>query len=471
MRARAVVAVLLAACSLWAGQKPEPELRPGQETRIDAAGGEGYLVVYVPTDYTPDRRWPVIFCYHGQNGKPTSYPFRHVLGGKGFVIVGMGYAEPGGKARTMSELDRYILREVDCFRKAAAMVGRRLSLDPELFFVGGFSMGGWMSSALGEMAPASWAGVAVLGAGRQRMLLPIKHPRAMRGKPIYIGCGTNDPNFPHAKKAASAYRGVGAKVTFEEYKGLGHQMKNDTKVLPEWLWANGPLKVVEPRLAAAREAEKAGRLGKAYGLYRDVAAVAPDNPSCKAAADAAKAIADAAAKQLAEVEKAIADKRYADASRVLPRMATRYDGSPFGERADALIGKLQSDPTIQGQLAQGRLDAEADALEAKARDAEKAKDYATAMRLYESYVDRYPKATRFATVKAHLDALKADKKLQATILSKQAHKECRVWLSLADNFLRAKRPDKAREYLEKIIDKYGETDWAAQAKRRLATME
>ena len=39
---------------------------------------------------------------------------------------------------------------------------------------------------------------------------------------------------------------------------------------------------------------------------------------------------------------------------------------------------------------------------------------------------------------------------------------------MADTFAKAGRNAKAREYLNKIIDKYGDTDWAAKARARLA---
>ena len=415
--------LVLAAC-LLPGAENEPQLAPGRESRIDSGKvGGGYFVVYVPTDYVAERRWPVIFCYHGQNGKPTPWPFREVLGGKGFIIVGMGYLDERQQRLTTAEFDRYMAREVECVEAAAAYVARRLSVDKEEFFVGGFSMGGWMASSMGEATPATWAGIAILGAGRQKFDLPMRNPRSLRSKPIYIGVGDNDPNFPHAKTAVQFYEKLGAKVTFEEYEGLGHQMKADSKVLRDWLWANGTLRVLKPRLAAARAAEQAGKLGKAYALYQDVALVSEADAACAAAASAAKAIAQEAEKQLAAAEKATADKHFEEASRLLARLATRYEGSPFGAKADALIRKLQSDPEAQAAVKTTRPE---------------------------------PEPVGPSRPPSSPD---------------QAERECRVWLSMADNFIRAKRPDLARDYLNRIIEKHGETEWGTKARERLAKLE
>ena len=404
--------------SFPAERPAEPELGPGKEVRIDQEKGAGYFVVYVPTDYAPERRWPVIFCYHGQGGPPTTWPFKDLTGGKGFIIVGMGFLDTSQRTMTLAEFDRYIGQEMGVVNKAAAYLERRLKLDREEFLVGGFSMGGWMTSSMGEGSPSMWAGIAILGAGRQMQDRPMRNPASLRNKPIYIGAGTQDNNFAAARRANDIYRAAGAKVTFEEYPGLGHTMKMDTTVLRDWLSSVGPLRLAKARLAAAQATEQSGRLGRAYGLYRELAPVSDKDESCLAAAAAAKAISEVAEKKLAESVKAVAEKRYDDASRQIALLATRYEGSAFGERADAMIRTLQSDPAAQAALKAAKLEP------AKAKSS---------------------------------DAPAPD-----------AARECLAWLRLADNYLAAGKSGKAGEYLNKIIDKYPSTEWAAQARERIA---
>ena len=464
---------LVAGCGVaGAAQAPdEPDLRPGVETRVEAPRSGGHFIVYVPTDYAPTRRWPVIFCYHGQNGQPTAQPFKRVLGGKGFVIVGMAYLKRGVQRMTIAQMKEYMGQEAASFERAAAWVEQRLKVDKAMYFCGGFSKGGWTTSGLAEATPRTWCGVAILGAARQYFETPMDKPSALRGKPIYIGCGTKDPNFPHAEKSARFYRQHGANVIFEPYDGLGHAMGWDTEALPNWLYANGPQRDLKGRLATARKAEAAGRLGRAYALYAELSQVSAESELCRSAGEVARKLAGQAETLLAAAETAVAEKRYADASRPLARLTSRFEGSPFAERADALIRKLQSDPAIQAAVRQGRLDAEADALEARARAADTARDYATALRLYGQYVAKYANATRFDGVKARLDALEADESIQAKVLSERAARECRLWLNLADNYARAGKPAKARDYLDRILANYDGTDWAAKARERLAALE
>jgi poly(3-hydroxybutyrate) depolymerase len=208
LRVRWLVLALALACTGPApgaekGNAPTalPDLPAGKETRVESPRvGGGFFLVYVPSDYKPDRRWPVVFCYHGQNGQPTVWPIKDVTGGKGFVIFGMGYFPEHSKAMTIPELDRYCSREVDSALAAFAAVEGRLKMDKEQVIVSGFSMGGWFAGMFGEISPSTWAGVAILGAGRRKFDAPLRPAGILRRKPIYIGAGDKDPNFPSAQR-------------------------------------------------------------------------------------------------------------------------------------------------------------------------------------------------------------------------------------------------------------------------------
>ena len=116
------------------------------------------------------------------------------------------------------------------------------------------------------------------------------------------------------------------------------------------------------------------------------------------------------------------------------------------------------------------LNAKADALEERCAAAEKKKDYALAIQLYEQYVRQFGKAARFETVKAHLESLKSDKAIQATVQRGRAGRECKRWLALAESCAASGKTDKAKQYLTKIIQEHGQTDWADRARARLAKL-
>jgi len=462
---------------------------PGQETQVKdrRSGPAGYYVVYVPPDYTPKRLWPAIFCYHGKGGRPTTFPYRESTEGKDFVIIGMDYF--WNSMDTSSKIDR----DVATVRQMAPDLVKRLNLDPEQLFIAGNSAGGFLASGIAEATPSLWAGLIVLGAGRyyhlhHRPVLPRIGPtpswpspgagvapsKGVAGfatKPVYIGVGERDTNHQFAEWAAKSYREMGARVTVETYRGAGHGIYPKSTVLKEWLQSNGPLKQANASALKGRTAESAGQLGEAYQKYLRASSLAGAPQISAEAARAVERLTKAAQAQLAAADDAVAGKRYDDAVGILSRLAASYRGSEFGNRAGSRLKAIRSDPDIQDEAKQAKQNARALALEKKARQAEEAKDYLTAMTLYARYVAAFKDADRYPIVKAHFESLKADPKVQAAYRKQKAERDCRNWLDLADNLLKAGKTEKAKAYLQKILDTYGNTEWADQAKERLAKLK
>jgi predicted esterase len=227
----------------------EVKFSPGAEVRIDDDSeriGGGHFLVYVPSDYTQQKAWPVIFCYHGQSGQPTTWPFRQVTDGKGFIVIGMGYAEGGEGKMTRSQYINYVKRERRSILEVVRYVRKRLRIDEERMFVTGYSKGGWHSSLMLESSPRVWAGAVIFAAGRSRyvnLVTSAANKEALQGKAIYIGAGEKDVNMSAARKATTYYRRLGAEVTFEEFKGKGHSFDPaESEILRDWLVTNSSVK-------------------------------------------------------------------------------------------------------------------------------------------------------------------------------------------------------------------------------------
>jgi predicted peptidase len=206
----------------------EPNFAPGQETSVDVNSkliGIGHFMVYVPSDYNDKQDWPVIFFYPGQGGQPTIWPFRQITGGKGFIVIGMGYVSNNEGPMTEGQYINYIKRERKSILEVKRYLSERLKIDEKRLFITGCSKGGWHTSALFESSPRVWAGAVIFAAGRPRginLLTADVNKKALRGKSIYIGAGEEDVNLTAAKKAVAYYERIGVKVTFEEYIGKGH---------------------------------------------------------------------------------------------------------------------------------------------------------------------------------------------------------------------------------------------------------
>jgi len=166
---------------------------------------------------------------------------------------------------------------------------------------------------------------------------------------------------------------------------------------------------------------------------------------------------------LAEAEKMVADKQYVKAVAILEKLAAAKPDTDITKKAAEQLKALQADPATS----QAILDAQADAFESRCLAAKDKKDYVLAINLYEQYVKRFPKASRLAKVKADLASLKSDKTILATVKASQADADCKKWMSLANNYAAAGMNAKAREYLTKIVDKYGDSEWATKARAKL----
>ncbi|MCZ6675693.1 MAG: hypothetical protein O7E52_00425, partial [Candidatus Poribacteria bacterium] len=249
---------ILLLCGLWLSRAEAVEFAPGVEAHLNAPEAKNTFVVYVPTDYTLERPWPVIFCYHGYRGQATTWPFRQTTRGVGFIVVGMNSAT---KAYNKGAYQR-TGPEKAFFDEALAIVSTHLNVHPKMVFMGGYSQGGYSTTVLGEQMLDKLAGLIILGAGRGYANGARPPAEQIGGKPIFFGVGELDePHNPRAKNAAQHYSDWGAEVTFEEWPGETHRIRSDvfqTTKLRDWLIVHGPLKQVEAQLVAAKTAQESG---------------------------------------------------------------------------------------------------------------------------------------------------------------------------------------------------------------------
>lgn len=340
---------LLAAC-LFAGlplassalaqdeaPKEASKFVPGEEVKIDRDGFRGHILIYTPTDYKDDRTWPIIFCFHGHTGKPTTWPFKQSTGGKGFIIVGMDY-----KQKEYHDNFKYSLidNEIRNMLEISRLVRKQLKVDTSMIFIGGFSQGGYTTTVVGEKLAGQVAGLLVLGAGRGGSGRP---GRGLQRKPIYVGCGESDKDhIPRARKAAELYHSVGADVTFEAWQGFGHKVNVESEKMRKWLIGYGPMRKAKVMLAEAQKAEKAKKLGLSLELYRQAGEIVPEEELCQKAAEKAKEMTAAAEAAFAEVDTLLGDNEKQKALRKLLQLKRAYSGSDFGDKATEMLKKTKS---------------------------------------------------------------------------------------------------------------------------------
>ena len=393
--------LLMLCCGVLAADTPVSldTLLPGTEVSIITPKTGKMFLLYIPADYTDKRPFPIIFCYHGYRGKATTWPFRQVTNGKGFIVAGMNYATDNyykGLSPTETAPDKAFFNEV------MVLVSARLNIATDYIFMGGYSQGGYSTTVLGEQLLDRLAGFLILGAGRRNVDVEPPPVELIRGYPIFYGAGElDDPHYPRAKRAAGFYREWGADVTFEGWKDETHKLSPQwmTKTkMREWLIAYGPAKQVKSGFEKAQIAEKNDRLGEAFTLYAQIAEILPDTELCRTAKASAARLATEAETQLNQLKKAADTKPYAQVVKALESFRGNYAMSVFAERATQMHKEL--------------LNAKADALEARARKAETQKNYARALQLYELYLTYFSEAKRYPEVQKHVKHLKSKTRTQ-----------------------------------------------------------
>ena len=187
------------------------------------------LQVVLPGNYSPDRKWPAVFYYHGTGGSPTTDLIRAHTQDKDWIVVGMTYTQGGNLPATAEYIEKEFLILTSTRRHLAA----KWNLDPRRCYVAGFSKGGWMAGFLLQHDPGL-AGAIVLGAGHQFLIR--KPARFRRSKSLFVGVGRLDENYPFALRSLVHYRPLGARTTFETWHGLEHRFpESGSPALRQWL--------------------------------------------------------------------------------------------------------------------------------------------------------------------------------------------------------------------------------------------
>jgi predicted esterase len=183
------------------------------------------MTVFLPTNYDPARKFPMILFLNGGDGGAGGNPgvARGICQSKDFICVNL----PLFKADTKD----YIIRDADCkmmwplFKRMLAKLTDTIpNIDPANRILGGFSNGAHATGGLidcsdGEAARWFSAFFVVEGAGRTQRYDLIK------GRPLLIcygGQAGRDRTRARVQEFSAVAHEAGVKVTVHEMKDTGH---------------------------------------------------------------------------------------------------------------------------------------------------------------------------------------------------------------------------------------------------------
>lgn len=204
---------------------------------VEAGGKSIPYVVYVPRDYTPDKKWPVVLFLHGSGERGTDGLKQSQVGLGSAVrmyperfpaLVVMPQCAPG--ERWSGDMANLALKAVD-------QTMAEYSIDPSRQYLTGLSMGGYGSWLIAAQHPTRFAAVVpVCGGGNAEDGAKLKE------LPIWVFHGDADNAVPVARsrQMVEAIKSAGGtRIQYTEYPGVGHNSWDQAysdKAMAEWLF-------------------------------------------------------------------------------------------------------------------------------------------------------------------------------------------------------------------------------------------
>jgi acetyl esterase/lipase len=367
--------------------------------------------VYLPRDFDPERTYWLFVGVHGLGGNGKGALGWERFADEGQCIV-LGPTFTGTfqfPSKGAGEKMKAILRELAKQHKFQRKI-----------FLTGFSAGAQFAHRFSLENPQLVVGCAAHSAGSWSS----PSPKA-RTVPFLVTCGTADKQHDRigiAKQFVRELQQKRFKVESKWFEGVGHSFcKEAREMTREFYW----------KLTTGMSPQERERI----------------------------------AGDLEKADKLISEGEYAEAAPLLKKIAASRRGTDYGERAAAAIRKIEKIGKERLAAADEQAKTDADAAIAaleKMQEDFKGTRVATAA------------ARRLRTLQSASKAVSSPKqetdepgREPASPPASKAESDCRRWMTMARNYVANRRPEKARQYLEKIVNTYPDSAHAEKARKML----
>ena len=211
------------------GRRHAGSPRPGLQ-RVSSGGGG---LLYIPSTYSPDRRWPLVVLLHGAGSDARSglAPLAHLADGAGAILLA-----PSSRDRTWDAVLGGYGPDVASIDALLEDVFGRLSVDPKRLAIGGFSDGASYALSLGLANGDLFTHLIAFSPG-------FISPGRRRARPaVYVSHGVRDGVLPIdrcSRRIVPSLRRGGYRVDYREFAG-GHTVPREVaRAALEWL--TGPI--------------------------------------------------------------------------------------------------------------------------------------------------------------------------------------------------------------------------------------
>ncbi|NNF04892.1 MAG: prolyl oligopeptidase family serine peptidase [Rhodothermales bacterium] len=201
---------------------------------LELDGVQHRYQVFVPSDYDPERAWPVILFLHGSGERGTDGLFPTEIG-LGSAIRRFSDRFPAIVVFPQVPLESNWIETAPVAMSALAHTESEFSTDPDRVYLTGLSMGGSGTWNLAYAHPERWAAVVpVCGWVRAVRDWPGVAPDSedpyaaiaekLADVPVWIFHGSDDRTIPveESRQMLEALQEAGAPVSYSEFEGVGH---------------------------------------------------------------------------------------------------------------------------------------------------------------------------------------------------------------------------------------------------------
>ncbi len=159
--------------------------------------------LYLPSNYSPDKEWPVLFCFDFVgDGKLPVARFMEAAERYGYIIAGSNNSKNG-----------VVKSSLDAFKAVWADTHARFSINDARVYTGGFSGGARIASLIASFYRVE--GVIACGAGFQVGL----SPSSKTVFTFFATVGSDDFNFPEMKSLEKTLNKKGVVNRLVEFDG------------------------------------------------------------------------------------------------------------------------------------------------------------------------------------------------------------------------------------------------------------
>lgn len=209
-----------------------------------------------------------------------------------------------------------------------------------------------------------------------------------------------------------------------------------------------------------REAFKAARKADEHALTGDTL-----KTNCQDMLDLIEALGR---DKFAQAERAVEEKRFDDAVSLLREVRRDFEGLDVARNAKKKLEALKKKYADIARILERDTDATvAENLLGEALDEIRNRRFGEAYEQLEEIIREYSTTPAAGKAQTVLDRLRKNEGVMGYVKDHQASRECQSLLSQARAYIQAGRPEKAKQLLRIVIDKYPDTTWADEAAERL----